>query len=232
MAKKYSYLFFDLDSTFWDVPSNQRAAQMALYEECMMSRHFDSFDDYFARFVEINSKLWIDYRDGIVKREELRNDRFKRLLKSVGVNDGEFAIFMSNRYLQLTPTFNNLVPHSVEILDYLHEKGYPMALITNGFNEVQFDKVKLAGLDKYFERITTSEFAGVNKPAPGIFEYAIRKAGVKVEDAIMIGDDPYSDIYGAQNVGLDTIFFNPKGIESETKPTYEVRDLLEIKEIL
>ncbi len=232
MSKRYAYLFFDLDSTFWDVPTNQRAAQEALYEECEMGRYFDSFDAYFSRFVEINSKLWADYRDGIVAREQLRNDRFARLLQEVGIHERDYAVFMSNRYLQLTPTFNNLVEGSIETLEYLYAKGYPMALITNGFNEVQFDKVKLAGLEKYFNRITTSEYAGVNKPAPGIFEYALRKAGVKAEEAIMIGDDPYSDIYGASNVGLDTIFFNPKGIDTDTVPTYQVRKLIEITGIL
>lgn len=230
--KKYEYLFFDLDSTFWDVPENQRCAQQALYEEMQMGQYFEGFDQYFTTFTEINSKLWLAYRDGFVQREELRNDRFTHLLASVGIKDQGIAIYMSNRYLQITPTFNTLVPNSIEILDYLASKGYPMALITNGFNEVQFDKVKYAGLSKYFERITTSEFAGVNKPSPGIFEYAMTQAAVKPSNAIMVGDDPYSDIYGASSVGLDTIFFNPLALEHNQTPTHEIRSLLEIKDIL
>lgn len=230
--KKYKYLFFDLDSTFWDVPANQRAAQQALYQEMEMERYFEGFDHYFNTFTKINAKLWLAYRDGFVQREELRNDRFVHLLSSVGISDQGIAIYMSNRYLQITPTFNTLVPHSLEVLEYLSSKNYPMALITNGFNEVQFDKVKYAGLSKYFERITTSEFAGVNKPNPGIFEFAMNKAGVKPTDAIMIGDDPYSDIYGAGSVGLDTIFFNPEALEHDQHPTFEIRSLLDIKDIL
>ncbi len=227
----YRHLFFDLDNTFWDVDQNQRAAQQELYASFEMGRFFPDFDTYYGRFRRINDRLWNLYRDGIVDRRTLRNQRFSELLASAGVDDGALSEQMSDDYLRIVPSYNALLPHSIESLDDLQRKGYAMSLITNGFNEVQFHKVEQSGLAGYFQRIVTSEFAGVNKPNPGIFEYALRKAGVKAAESAMIGDDAYNDVYGAGAVGMDTVFYNPHGLACEQQPTYEIRSLLELAPI-
>jgi putative hydrolase of the HAD superfamily len=227
----YKHIFFDLDDTFWDVRANQEAAQRELFATFGMADRFPDFDAYYGTFREINQRLWIEYRDGIVDRETLRNQRFVRLLASAGIDDPRLAMEMSNEYLRISPTFNTLMPHSIETLEYLHGKGYPMSLITNGFNEVQFRKVECSGLGRFFQRITTSEFAGIGKPNPGIFEYAMRKAEVGPGECIMVGDDVYTDIYGSSTVGMPSVFVNPTGAEHDQRPLHEVRSLRELKEI-
>lgn len=229
---KYKHLFFDLDDTFWDVRSNQESAQRELFASFRMADHYPDFDTYYNTFREINQRLWTEYRDGVVDRETLRNQRFVRLLESAGIRDERLAMDMSNEYLRISPTFNALMPHSIEVLDYLYEKEYSMSLITNGFNEVQFHKVEFGGMKKYFQRITTSEFAGIGKPNPGIFEYAMRKAGVNAKECIMVGDDVYTDIYGSSTVGMSSVFVNYKEVEHDQQPLHEIRSLLEIKGIL
>lgn len=228
---KYKHLFFDLDDTFWDVRSNQESAQRELFATFGMADRYPDFDTYYNTFREINQKLWTEYRDGIVTRETLRNQRFVRLLESAGIRDERLAMDMSNEYLRISPTFNALMPHSLEVLEYLYDKGYAMSLITNGFNEVQFHKVEYSGLKKFFQRITTSEFAGIGKPNPGIFEYAMRKAEVTPKECIMVGDDVYTDIYGSSTVGMPSVFVNPSCTEHDQHPLHEVQSLLELKEI-
>ena len=231
MTKKYSYLFFDLDNTFWDVRKNQQCALTELFAAHKMDRYFDSFPTFYDTFIDINTQLWLDYRDGLIQRDTLRNDRFSKLLAHAGINDEKLTLQLSDSYLQITPHYNNLIPHSEEILAYLHEK-YPLGLITNGFNEVQFNKIKYAGIDKYFKSVVTSEFAGVNKPNPAIFRYAMQQVGVTPDTSIMIGDDAYNDVFGASESGMDTVYFNLQETTCETPPTYEIRSLLELKNIL
>ena len=228
---EYKHLFFDLDDTFWDVRTNQETAQRELFAAFGLGDRYPDFDSYYETFREINQRLWTEYRDGIVDRETLRNQRFVRLLESAGIHDERMAMDMSNEYLRISPTCNTLMPHSLEVLEYLKTKGHSMSLITNGFNEVQFLKVEHAGLKPFFDRITTSEFAGVGMPNPGIFEYAMRKAGVGPDECIMIGDDVYTDIYGASTVGMPSVFVNFRGIEHDQHPRHEIRDLRALKEI-
>lgn len=231
-TKSYKHLFFDLDNTFWDVEANQKAALNQLFVKYGFNTKFDSFEKFFETFHAINSELWLKYRDGVIKGEELRNNRFRDLLTTCNIEDEELALQLSSEYIRTAPTFNTLFDHSIEILEYLtKEKGYSLSLVTNGFTDVQFSKLKHSKLTHYFEHVITSEFAGVNKPAPGIFEYAMNKVGVKAREVIMIGDDPYNDIYGAQSVGIDCVYFNITGEKTQIPPTYEINSLIELKSI-
>ena len=52
---------------------------------------------------------------------------------------------------------------------------------------------------------------GSAKPDAGIFQEALKRAGVTPEQACHIGDEPTADIEGARNVGIDSILIDRKG---------------------
>mgnify|MGYP000438958304 CR=1 FL=1 len=93
-------------------------------------------------------------------------------------------------------------------MEYLNRKGYRLFLLTNGFTEVQKVKVVHSNLDKYFERMITSEEIGFQKPNPKIFKHALHMAKATAEESLMIGDNLEADIMGALNFGMDAICFN------------------------
>ena len=104
--------------------------------------------------------------------------------------------------------------------------------MTNGFVKTQHIKLRNCGLAPYFRKIVCSEEAGANKPSPIIFEYALRKAGVPHTRAIMIGDDPETDILGAVRAEIDTVWLNPHHTSRTIEPTYEISTLPELLELL
>ena len=69
-------------------------------------------------------------------------------------------------------------------------------LKSNGFQEVQFIKLENCGMHHFFDVIVCSEFIGKNKPDPAIFHYAMKEAGTKASDSLMIGDDYRIDVAG------------------------------------
>ena len=73
--------------------------------------------------------------------------------------------------------------------------------------------------------------AGVKKPNPLIFEYALDLAKTKKENSIMIGDCIEADVQGALDAGLDAIFFNENNT-NVTKKIKQVNHLLELKKYL
>jgi len=100
---------------------------------------------------------------------------------------------------------------------------------------VQSRKLSRVGMTGYFDGIILSEAAGVNKPSPKFFEYALGIAGLEAADVIMIGDNYNTDIMGAMLSGIDQIYFNPEGKPlnpSDKKPTHMVTTLKEIENIL
>ena len=62
------------------------------------------------------------------------------------------------------------------------------------------------GIRKYIDVIVASAEEGVAKPDKRIFEIALKKAGCKAENAVMIGDRIDNDIVPAKEMGMKTIW--------------------------
>ena len=231
---KYDQLFFDLDHTIWDFDSNSEATLLDLFHELKLNeRATADFHHFHTTYHHHNEIYWDRFRKGYINREELRWKRMWRTLVDYKITDEALAKEMSERYLEILPTKTNLFPHCMEVLNYLQDKGYPMHLITNGFEKTQYQKIKNSGIDHFFKHMITSEQAGIMKPHAAIFEYALELTQSKAEACVMIGDTLEVDILGAKNMGMDTIYFNPaKPHDNKVVPTYVIENLAVLKDIL
>lgn len=229
--KVYKHIFFDLDRTIWDFDENAEETFHDIFEKYDLISIFSTYENFRRTYIRNNEKLWQLYREGKIEKNLLSYKRFLDTLNEFGVDDIELAKNIAQDYITISPTKKRLFPNAHETLSYLH-KNYKLYVITNGFNEVQFTKLKNSNLDKYFSEIITSEDAGAQKPNPQIFENALNRANAKKEESIMIGDDLEADILGAKNFGLDQIFFNPKTNSHQEDITHEIKDLKELQGIL
>ena len=233
-SRRYHHVFFDLDHTLWDFETNSKETLMDLFEEMrLQERGIGSFDEFHRVYHHHNLIFWDRFRKGYINREELRWKRMWRTIVDFKVTDEALARSMSERYLEILPTKKNLFHDTIDILDYLTDRKYPMHLITNGFEKTQHAKLTNSGIGHYFSHVITSEAAGIMKPHAAIFEYAMRITGAGPEHSIMIGDTLDADILGANNSGIDTVYFNnEKPATGDIKPTYVITTLSELKKIL
>jgi putative hydrolase of the HAD superfamily len=232
MQKKYRHIFFDLDRTLWDFEATAREAFKDIYTRFKLLdigvSDVETFKDQYNHHNEI---LWTHYREGRLTKDILRGLRFKLTLKEFGIDNDELAQQIGQHYVQISPLLVNLFPNTHEIMAYLNPK-YQLHIITNGFSEVQFTKLKESDLRKYFNQVITSEKAGVKKPDAKIFEYALEQANAKIDESIMIGDDPEVDILGAKNIGMDQVLFDPYAKLQQNGATYYINDLIELEKYL
>mgnify|MGYP000911671207 CR=1 FL=1 len=230
---KYSHLFFDLDHTLWDFEKNSIATLNELFYEVKLDeKGIEDFNDFNKVYHDINDKLWARFRSGALSREDLRWKRMWQTLINYKINDEKLAKQMSERYLEILPTQTHIFPNCIEILDYCQSKNYELHLITNGFELTQKQKLKNSLLDKYFDKIITSEQAMSMKPHKEIFEFAMKETNAFAKQSLMIGDALDIDVLGAQNVGMDQVYFNPNKIEHEGNPTYEIENLIDLYHIV
>lgn len=233
MNPNYPVLFFDLDHTLWDFETNSVLALRTVYEETeLKSKGILDFEDFNIAYHAINDKLWDRFRKGFLSREELRWKRMFQALVHYRVNDESLAKYMSEFYLEVLPQQTALFPDAKEVLQYCYDKGYQLHLITNGFEATQHQKLSNAGIHHFFDRMITSEQAMSMKPHPGIFEFAFSETGSQADQSLMIGDALDIDILGAQQVGMDQVYFNPKATAHNESPTFEIHHLNELKNIL
>lgn len=226
--KKYQHIFFDLDRTLWDFDAAAEVAFERIYEKYnLKSLGIPSAHEFHEVYHPLNEQLWVQYRADKITKDDLNRTRFVLPLEHYGIHDTDLADHLSEDYVYWSPRIVRLVPGTMELLEYLKPK-YHLHLITNGFQEVQHTKLSGSGLEPYFETLTVSEEVGVKKPNPEIFHYALRKAGAKAEESLMIGDEMAVDIDGARAAGMDTLLFHPTEDRVEGECTYEVRSLMEI----
>ena len=230
--KTYQHLFFDLDHTLWDYDRNVTESLSELYQiYSLQDLGIPTFEKFVESFHEVNFQLWDWYNVGKIDKHNLRKERFPRIFAHAGGNSEAIPAIFEEDFMHRTSSKSHVFPYSKEILTYLKEK-YRIHVITNGFNESQAKKMISSGLDGFFELVVTSETTGFKKPDPRIFHHAMNKLSTHPEFCLMIGDNPASDILGAQRAQIDQVFFNPEGKSTELNPTFEIRHLRELEELL
>lgn len=226
MVKELKHVFFDLDHTLWDFERNSTIAFSEIFKKNKIELEVEVF---LKNYIPINNFYWAKYRNNQVSKEALRfgrlHDTFQELNYSVSKN---IIDTLSDDYITYLPKNNFLFADAHSTLNYLQQKYY-LHVITNGFSEVQNLKIINSKINHYFKTITTSEEAGVKKPHPEIFEYALKKAKASSQQSLMIGDNLEADILGAENYGIKAILYDDQGVinYSGTK-IKNLKQLLEI----
>ena len=111
----------------------------------------------------------------------------------------------------------------------LQQAGIRMALVTNGPSQAQQRKIEILGIAPWFESILVSAEVGHSKPAPEIYMLALESLNAEPKDAWFVGDNLYTDIAGANNVGMPSVWVNRTGEPlppDAPAPTHEVRTLV------
>jgi len=228
MEKAYKHIFFDLDHTLWDFERNAEETKREMFENLRLrERGIRDYETFREKYVGINQALWALYREDKVGKDELNFRRFYDTLCMLGVDDRELGETMAAEFIDGISSKTYLFPHAKELLEYLFTK-YPLHIITNGFEEVQYRKLKNSGMHRYFTTVITSEAAGYKKPDPEIFEYALRQTGALAGESLMIGDDLDVDIAGARQLGIDQVYVNHDRKQHNDPVTLEVFSLDEI----
>jgi len=221
-------IFFDLDHTLWDFEKNSALAFETVFK---MQDLEVNMNDFLQFYVPINREYWERYRKDKVTQKELRYGRLKDTfdLMEFSIEDEKIGL-LSEQYIHYLPKYNHLFEGTIEILEYLMPK-YNLHIITNGFAEIQENKLNNSYITHYFKSITNSEMAGVKKPNHKIFEYALDLAKAKKENSIMIGDCVEADVQGALDAGLDAILFNESNAQVADN-IKQIHHLLELKKYL
>ncbi len=223
-------IFFDLDHTLWDFDANSKLA----FEKLLQKYHIPIGIDTFLEVYEpINKQYWADYARGLKTKNEVKFNRLVDTFKTLNIKMSQTEIeVLADAYLDFLKQEHLLIDGAIELLDYLKDT-YRLHILTNGFKEVQLDKLRHSGIDQYFDNMITSEEIGKLKPHPDVFKHALQTAQTLAHHSFMIGDNFKTDILGAQNVGMHVIHFDPYNENDvDYKIIPKVKYLLEIKEIL
>jgi len=230
---KYKSIFIDLDDTLWAFTENARDTFEDMYHQYRFERYFQSFDHFMELYVPKNLELWDLYGRHEISKDELNARRFSYPLLQVGVDDPALVKAYSDGFFAAIPYKRKLMPHAMEALEYLSGK-YRLYILSNGFRELQEQKMRSAGILHYFRKIVLSEDIGAHKPFPAIFNFAMSATQSEFRTSLMIGDNWKNDVAGARDVGMGQGYYCPDAEPSvlDFQPTFLLRDWKEIGEVL
>lgn len=208
-----SVVWFDLDDTLWDFTANSHDALEEVYHHFNLERFWADVDAWRESYHKVNDRLWKEFAEGIVNMNRLRWDRFYIPLKEAGASDlqaEEITSEADGYYLNRLGIRGKLVEGARELLAEIKSRGFRIGIISNGFTDVQYNKIRAANIESYIDYVVLSEDVGVSKPNTAIFRYAQKVAEVKACNCIMIGDNESTDIAGAvKALWPRVIWYNP-----------------------
>ena len=227
MFRTKRHLFFDLDHTLWDYEACSEETLKELWFAYKLEDKGVSIKKFLQKFSEVNEELWRQLHAGQISKDVIRNDRFPTILNDLAIEDRVMADDMQREYIHVCPTKPYLIDGAYELLESVSGR-YGLHIITNGFDEIQGVKLSSSGIGHFFEEVITSGVAGSQKPDKQMFDFALKRVGAKSEEALMIGDNPISDIEGAFLADIDQVFFNPDNQYCPILPTLEIKSLREL----
>ena len=152
-----------------------------------------------------------------------RGEVFNSVLRSEGV-EPERALIDSlvDVYRSHKPDIS-LYPDAISFLERMG-KDKKLGLLTDGYLNVQRNKVETLGLEKYFDMVVYTDEIGQKfwKPHKAGYEKIMNAFGVEGALCLYIADNPDKDFFGAKNLGWKTIRLKrPGGIYSHKEPLIE-----------
>jgi putative hydrolase of the HAD superfamily len=105
-------------------------------------------------------------------------------------------------------------------------------LVTTGFTKLQMSKVKMLNIEADFKQVFVVDPDLSNLTKKDIFAMIMKDNGYAVNEVLVIGDDPQSEIKAALELGIDTFLFDPENKYPHVNATYKGADYKELAEII
>lgn len=212
---------FDLDQTLLDFHASERRAL-----EIVLTKNGLKFtDEVYDHFKAKNKSLWLELEKGTINRTELFTIRFNDLFDFCeGDSTGLDPLEVNSDFIRTMSVNGVPMPGALEFVRKLRKEvpGARIYIASNGATINAQGRMASTGLDKLIEHLYISEDMGVNKPEKEFYDICLEGIGEPKETCIMIGDSLTSDMLGAKNAGLASVWFMPSGDVDAAVREYDI----------
>jgi putative hydrolase of the HAD superfamily len=148
------------------------------------------------------------------------------ILKNLGITSSarKLAAEIDRQWFKFSKIY--VYPDAKESLRKLKHMGLKLGVVTGGYEIDIKHMLSPVGLEGFFDVCVGADTTGKRKPDPEAFKHALKRLGVKAEEAIFVGDRLEQDYLGAQKVGMNALL-----IQREDKPVSGVKKIASLEEI-
>ncbi len=226
-VKMVKSILWDIDGTLINFKKAERAALTSAFNKIGF---YDVTDDFLKRYSVLNRRYWEMLEKKQITLKELLTARFTEFFASENIylpDAGEFNnLYQTALGEEIFPNDN-----SIALIKELKNSVKQYA-VTNGTAKAQHAKLKNSGLDKLLDGVYISEEIGIDKPQKGFFDAVFQNPQIDINTTVLIGDSLSSDIAGAKNAKITSVWYNPENKPlGKIKPDYEIKNLWEIRKL-
>lgn len=223
----YSHILFDMDDTIFDF----QKAQFVSFKYVLAKYNIIFSENIYRMYCDINHNLWRQFDEGVLSKDTVQNERFTQFFNVLGKNiNGKQANLL---YQESLACQSWLLPYAKDTCMEL-SKQHTLFIVTNGVGITQKNRFLSSEIAPCFSGVLISEDIGVAKPNKEFFYAVFKRIGpIEINKVLLVGDSLTSDIQGANNIGIDCCWFNPKGaiLDRKVKITYTITDLRQLIDI-
>ncbi len=212
---------FDLDQTLLDF----HASEYIGLKQVITANGCEFSDEVYHYFKARNKELWLELEKGTISRPELFETRFRLVFGKCGADTSGMDLLKINDDFITEMSKNGvLMDGSLEFLGKLKEnvEGARIHIVSNGATRNAVGRIRSTGMDRYLDEIFISESIGRTKPSADFFEFVMDKTGDPKDSYIVIGDSLTSDMLGAKNASLKSVWFMPQGDVAKAVKEYDI----------
>ena len=203
-ASKVKAVLWDLDDTLY----SRVAAARLTYPGMFRSLLYEDRDD---AYIEAAADFMIRH---LVRDSMIHESSFQALIREFPPNKAFCLADCQEYYFDHIHEFAVAGQEQVAVVKKLRSLGIKTAIVTNvAVDRLAFqrNKIDTMGLTPLFDAIVLSGEVGVHKPDRRVFDHAAKLLGVANEECIFVGDNPYGDITGALNAGMNAVWIDAWG---------------------
>jgi len=200
-------IFFDIDDTILDY---DKCAVITLRNACE-TLGVPYSEEVQTEYRRVDDELWAQQKLGILTIPEVLEQRNKHMMDYFGLLDG---MSFQEAFIEAFANSDALTDGVEAVLQHLKDRGIPLYCASNGFYNVQVNRMTKAGVLHYFTALFVSDAVGYEKPNPKFFAHCLSKTGFAPDEVLMIGDSITADIKGALSAGWNVCYFNKNGKDS------------------
>ncbi len=115
----------------------------------------------------------------------------------------------------------------IETLTALSSK-YSFGILSNALPSRRVHELKIQNLESFFSHIFISHEIGLEKPDPEIYEYALKRINIPVNQILFV-DDKLEYLEGAERVGFkNLVMFKNKDLSDKYPVIEDIRELVSV----
>ena len=225
MNTKYRNLLFDADQTLIDFEKDMPLAFQYMYKPYSA--------EILRLYNDCNESWWRRFEQKLCTKAELYRNRFVDFFEVAGLTPVSID-FLQDLYVSGIAKTGTPLPGALDMLRALSER-YDLYITTNGNPISQPGRLKNSGVTAFMKGCFISDKIGAAKPDKKYIDYVLAHIpGASTENCLVIGDSLSADIKGAQNAGLDSLWYNPnrKANTLPIPPNFEAASYEDIVRIL